>query len=290
MTSLPWKSVAGSCVLLVALGSVWPALCLSPSAADDNKKPAPKTVKATLRKAAVTWSSSAFAVVELFTSEGCSSCPPAEAVVNKLAKDHKTDRVITLAYHVDYWDNLGWKDRFGSKAYSRYQRRYALKFRNKRIYTPQMIVNGQVEFVGSRSQQAKKEIKRALLQTPKVKLGCAWNATSKKLIVETKGLSQDAQLRILVIESGLQTQVKAGENNGRSLSHESVVRSMNTLKWGKKDLSDALDVALPKSVNLDQSALVVLLQDTKTFKILAAQRLTLKSKKSKSNNGSKAGG
>ena len=97
-----------------------------------------------------------FAVVELFTSEGCSSCPPAEALLNQIhpraAKSGQ--RIYTLAFHVDYWDRLGWKDPFSEAAYSQRQNSYANGFGEDRIYTPQMIVNGRGGFVGSDAGEA----------------------------------------------------------------------------------------------------------------------------------------
>ena len=89
-------------------------------------------------------------VVELFTSEGCSSCPPADILLGELStRKWESGEFISLAFHVDYWNRLGWKDRFSSKAYSRRQRNYALSFAENSVYTPQMVVEGKVGFVGS---------------------------------------------------------------------------------------------------------------------------------------------
>src|ERR1700743_3380708 len=90
-----------------------------------------------------------FAVVELFTSEGCSSCPPADAVVAKLQKESAGKPIYILAYHVDYWNHLGWKDAFSDAAYSARQKDYAQYLKIEGIYTPQIVVNGKTEFVGS---------------------------------------------------------------------------------------------------------------------------------------------
>ncbi|MEL7087271.1 MAG: DUF1223 domain-containing protein, partial [Planctomycetota bacterium] len=105
-----------------------------------------------------------FAVVELFTSEGCSSCPPAEAVLNRLDRDARQghQRIFTLAFHVDYWNRLGWTDPFSDRAYSDRQRDYAVTLRERSIYTPQMVVNGTTGFVGSHARRAGQEIGRAL--------------------------------------------------------------------------------------------------------------------------------
>src|SRR5215204_4808968 len=110
-------------------------------------------------------------LVELFTSEGCSSCPPADRNLTFLEKQQPVTKadVITLAFHVDYWDRLGWKDRFSSPLYSRRQEIYAQALKLDSNYTPQMIVDGRREFVGSDSGRASKEIEEAI-ETPKAKI------------------------------------------------------------------------------------------------------------------------
>jgi len=91
------------------------------------------------------------AVVELFTSEGCSSCPPADRILSRLTAETQRDhrRIYTLSFHVDYWDRLGWRDPYSSSANSDRQRQYAELMKLQSVYTPQMIVNGRIEFVGS---------------------------------------------------------------------------------------------------------------------------------------------
>ena len=104
------------------------------------------------------------AVVELFTSEGCSSCPPADRLASEIDKTYRSlgKSVYVLAFHVDYWDYIGWKDRFDKHEFSERQMRYGQKFDLTSIYTPQMIVNGSEQFVGSDSRAAEKAIKEAL--------------------------------------------------------------------------------------------------------------------------------
>src|SRR5690242_20522355 len=116
-------------------------------------------------------------VIELFTSQGCSSCPPAEALLNKLAKDGAVGKrpLAPLAFHVDYWDDLGWPDPYASKAWTDRQRAYA-DAHDDRIYTPQMIVAGRSGFVGSQSTRAAK----AIADVPRVQKLAAhatWSAT-----------------------------------------------------------------------------------------------------------------
>src|ERR1700761_5494846 len=111
-----------------------------------------------------------FAVVELFTSEGCSSCPEADELIARVQQRDRDLPVYVLAYHVDYWDRLGWKDAFSDAAYTDRQKRYASWLKVTSIYTPQVVVNGQTEFVGSESIALTNAIKTALQQTHEVQV------------------------------------------------------------------------------------------------------------------------
>ena len=110
-------------------------------------------------------SSKPFVLIELFTSEGCSSCPSADKNLEKITAQAKAfgQNIYTLSYHVDYWDYLGWKDPYSTKQFSDRQRDYATQFNSNRIYTPQMVVNGKTEFVGSNQKTSQQAIKQALV-------------------------------------------------------------------------------------------------------------------------------
>lgn len=156
-----------------------------------------------------------FAVVELFTSEGCSSCPPADALFNELARQ---PRVFALAYHVDYWNSLGWKDPFSKPEFTRRQETYA----KTRLYTPQMIVNGTEAFVGSDRSQATRAIAAALKRPATVELKLRWQ--DDRVAYEVTGAPAGSILHLALIESGLVQKVPRGENAGRTLRHDNVVR------------------------------------------------------------------
>src|SRR5215472_2525698 len=104
---------------------------------------------------------SSFAVLELFTSEGCSSCPPADRLLPQLAND---PNIIPLSFHVDYWDRLGWKDSFSNSEFSDRQKEYAKRFRLSSIYTPQLVVNGEFEMVGTNRSSAEAAIKKVFAE------------------------------------------------------------------------------------------------------------------------------
>lgn len=110
-----------------------------------------------------------FALLELFTSQGCSSCPPADKLMAAYAKN-KERNIIALAFHVDYWNRLGWKDPFSTTFSSRRQRDYALFIDKSSVYTPQVIINGEKEMIGSDQQKIDVQINKALLQKPSIKI------------------------------------------------------------------------------------------------------------------------
>jgi hypothetical protein len=112
--------------------------------------------------------SAPFAVVELFTSEGCSSCPPADRNLERIARDYAKHPVYTLSFHVDYWDHIGWRDPFSSAVYSERQRRYSAAMRARGVYTPQMVVSGTEALVGSHRAQSDDAIERSLAKVPEV--------------------------------------------------------------------------------------------------------------------------
>ncbi len=178
-------------------------------------------------------------VVELFTSEGCSDCPSADAVLANFTRHQPLSdvHVIALGEHVDYWNNRQWKDPFSSAAFSQRQGAYATAFRNAQVYTPQMVVDGKAEFVGSDKERATGEISRAASVIERSHVNVSLEAQKKSadqlsVSVKVRGLTQDAaqsDVYVAVTEDGLSSQVKGGENGGRHLDHAAVVRSLTSI-------------------------------------------------------------
>lgn len=222
-----------------------------------------------------------FAVVELFTSEGCSSCPPADDVLAKLAQRRDADaestasdgRVLLLSFHVDYWDRLGWPDRFAGREFSERQRQYGQVFKTSSVYTPQLIVNGTSEFVGSDSAQADREIAAALKLKSDSRLSVRVlpSGDTGPLVLEV--LTPDAQpgelIHAAIVEDGLSTEVKKGENANRTLKHERVVRAFESAQ-AKAARATTLRLNIPTDVNRDRATIVVYTQQRKTMAITAA--------------------
>jgi hypothetical protein len=212
------------------------------------------------------------AVVELFTSQGCSSCPPAEKVLAGLVHSAKTDSrpIYTLSFHVDYWNHLGWSDPFSDAAYSQRQQDYSKSLRLNQIYTPQMIVNGKKEFVGSDTNTADAAIAEALATHAEaaVTLKIDGNAgDGYKVHATVSGAGTDAVINIAIVEQGISTQVNAGENSGQKLDEPSVVRWFETIP-----LSATSEVSVPSlpGVHSDHSSVVVYVQKPGNGAIIGA--------------------
>lgn len=219
-------------------------------------------------------------VVELFTSEGCSSCPPADALLKKLSEQQPLEgvQIVALEEHVDYWNHLGWADPFSSDDFSARQNAYAQIFGRDGVYTPQMVVDGKTEFVGSHSAAAREAILKAAAQ-PKleVALSLSASATPDKSALEVRisnpqGISPHgpADLWLAVTESNLQSNVKAGENSGELLKHAAVVRSLRKIKT----LTDPggyqgnIELALSSQWSKDNLSAVIFVAEKESRKII----------------------
>jgi len=175
-------------------------------------------------------------LVELFTSEGCSSCPPADALLEKLDRSQPISgaQLIVLSEHVDYWDDIGWKDPYSSHEYSERQSAYAAQFGRGGIYTPQMVVDGHYELVGSDERQAIRAVENAVkLEKIQVMLSVFHVEEPNKLgvRVETGPLpssfaAKSANVFLAVADESDESHVIRGENAGRTLKHVAVLRDL----------------------------------------------------------------
>jgi hypothetical protein len=194
-------------------------------------------------------------ILELFTSQGCSSCPPADRLLSQLGGDPKlAGRVIPLAFHVDYWDYIGWRDPFDAPGWSQRQQSYARAFHSNRIYTPQLVVNGRTECVGSEEGDVRRRITDALAAPPPGRVTLALDPLTPdghlRVRVGAKLARTVAQgdldLWVAVWETGLMTSVGAGENASRTLRNDFVVRRLEKA------------LALPGTAGAERSGEIVL--------------------------------
>ena len=229
-------------------------------------------------------------VVELFTSEGCSSCPPADQLLSRLESPRNGTvfrgkqapipvppgvGIIALGEHVDYWDQLGWKDKFSSPLFSARQQDYGKAFHLESVYTPQIVVNGQKEVLGSDPRAIEDAIRDAS-RKPLAQVSIAMTSpqTVSFSVSRLPSGSHEAEILLGVTEGGLVTSVFGGENNGRQLRHAAVVRSLSSL--GRLDPQRPGEYSATAQLNLRQDwnranlMLVLFVQDRVTRHILGA--------------------
>lgn len=223
-------------------------------------------------------------VVELFTSEGCSSCPGADAALRELeaAQSVPGAEVIALGEHVDYWNHLGWKDAFSSPAHTARQRQYAQRF-GSGAYTPQAVVSGTYELVGSRTGALAEAVAKAAT-APQAALELT--VTGNRAQVRVRSLpahTPAAEVLLAVTESGLASQVGRGENSGRLLRHAAVVRQLIPLGMVGKDgaFAAGTDVALGAGWKRANLRLVALVQEKESRRIVGVRAFKMQAEENK---------
>ena len=216
--------------------------------------------------------SAKFTVVELFTSQGCSSCPPADRALANLVEwsEQQELPVYFLSFHVDYWNQLGWTDPYSDGRFTQRQRDYVDVLKNRRPYTPQMIVNGKSEFIGAREQHAKEVIAAALSELPQAAIELNAKVSDRGSAIdveyEVRGLLEDSILNLALIEPLAENPVSSGENAGRSLSHAHVVRAYKSTSIERK-ARGRLTLRMPKGVAPESVRLIGYSQDRSTHRI-----------------------
>jgi len=216
-------------------------------------------------------------LVELFTSEGCSSCPPADALLMRLGRTQPVREadVIVLEEHVNYWDSLGWKDPFSSDAATTRQEEYGQAFGGEQVYTPQMVVDGNAEFVGSAESKALRAL-RAAGAMPKPAVNLSW-AAGGMLAIHIEPLTNAAQgdtpqVIVAIAENMLHSDVKRGENAGRALEHDGVVRALipaGKIDAGSNGFSSTIAVHAGHEWNAANLRAVVFVQERRGRHVLA---------------------
>jgi len=216
-----------------------------------------------------------FAVVELFTSEGCSSCPPADALVARIAEENKGKPVYILAYHVDYWDRLGWKDAFSDRIFSQRQDQYAKWLNLSSVYTPQIVVNGSKEFIGSEEKTFRGAIASSFAQSTDAKLEISLAGQTGKSLTLNYQTNQSApgyHLQVAQITPHASNKVERGENKGRLLSHVQIVRSLENFSLNGKE-KGSVNFFAAKGIRPGSAEIVALLQNDRTGQITAAAKI-----------------
>lgn len=216
-------------------------------------------------------------LIELFTSQGCSSCPPAEDLLNTWGlRLFREGKALPLAFHVDYWDSLGWRDPFSSSNSTVRQRKYAWFFRDRSIYTPEMVVDGGHGFVGSNGNLADSETVAALKKRKPFAFDIAAKLQGRTLTLdigvrpmdEGKDLS-GTTIWIALFENGLETSVEKGENEGKNLRENFVVRSFSDITPAERVNNGIFRKVIPLDAGWKSSKMgaAVFAQDQRTMGI-----------------------
>lgn len=223
-------------------------------------------------------------IIELFTSEGCSSCPPADALLTKLEADQPIAgaEIIGLEEHVDYWNHDGWTDPYSSAEWTLRQQEYVARFKGESPYTPQMIVDGQREFSGNNVRAAQEAVQQAA-RREKISVSIASDASVKQnalsfevRVTNSRGTTEAAKADIwlAVTEAALRTAVRSGENRGRTWEHASIVRSLQ--KIGSTSFRGSVPFLANPQVKLrsnwkkENLRIVVFVQERNSWRILGA--------------------
>jgi hypothetical protein len=207
-------------------------------------------------------------VVELFTSQGCSSCPPADELIRKIAADESLrGRVIPLAYHVDYWDHLGWRDAFSSAEWSQRQITYTRALHLDSPYTPQVVVNGSRQFVGSNAVALNASVEEASRQKPVGSVALDVRREGEKIeAVIRADAPSNSDVVVVLFQNDVATRIERGENEGRTASETAIVRRLLRAGTGSVSKSVTIDID-PAWKHLGIAAFV---QDRATLAITTA--------------------
>lgn len=217
-----------------------------------------------------------FAFLELFTSEGCSSCPSADQNLARIAAEAKASgkNVYTLSYHVDYWNYMGWKDPYSSGEYSDRQRQYAKQFESSQVYTPQMVVNGQAEFVGSKQKVSDRAVNAALELEARASVQVNASIKDKKVIAnwQSEGLSSGDHVSVALVQNEGIQKVNRGENARRELKHINIVRELKTdLTAGK---SGTVEFDKPNGFERNKFHVVAFVQSPKNVRAASRSNIS----------------
>ncbi len=239
---------------------LWMLVAATPAAAECTARSGPQTA----------------ALVELYTSEGCSSCPPADRWLSSLDARYKPGAVVPIALHVDYWDYIGWKDPYGKREHSLRQRRFSQLQRLAFVYTPQVLLQGR-DFRGWYTKAFDEQVARINSQPARAHISLTLTAPGPRALEvearsELAGKAEDPALYLAAYQSRLESRIEAGENRGRILRHDYVV-----LEWqgpfgfsGKTAMSERRKVPLLPGGDAAHSGVAAFVQDRRTGEVLQA--------------------
>jgi hypothetical protein len=207
-------------------------------------------------------------LLELFTSQGCSSCPPADAILGEYAGSDDSP-VIPLSFHVDYWNRLGWKDPFSTALFSERQQQYSRQMRLQGVYTPQVVVNGKTETVGNNRSAIQRLVAQERVAVPHATIAINELSIGDRSLdfhYQASGVDGDDLLQIALAQKKLTTNIRAGENKGVVLTNHNIVRTFLTRT---PDAGKTISISLPPEFKRGDYILVIFLQNRNTLAVRA---------------------
>ena len=212
-----------------------------------------------------------FVLIQLFTSQGCSSCPPADHLIDKVTQEYDFQNVYTLEYHVDYWDRLGWKDPFSKKEFTDKQYEYAKKFSSRSVYTPQAVINGKEHFTGSNEMKMTTAINKYLAESNNAEISIskvAYSDNSVDVSFSTKELPLNFKIYFALTIEERVTPIYRGENSGKALKNNSIV--VNEKEWNIKE--GKVNLEIPVWVNSKDKLNIIAYASNEKEEIIAATK------------------
>ncbi|KAA1243455.1 thioredoxin family protein [Aquimarina sp. RZ0] len=212
-------------------------------------------------------------VLELFTSQGCSSCPLADTLLDEIKKEYKNKNVFVLSYHVDYWNRLGWKDPFSSEEFSNYQRDYAQQFYSNSIYTPQLVVNGSEHFTGSNSSKAQAALKRygSLTSTNSIELNEVRHSGNTITFDYKISGSNFKRVTLALVVSERTTKISRGENRNLTLKNTNIVAN----RIVKMNASGQVVFDVPNWIDTQDKLSVIVYTQDASLKTTGATKINI---------------
>lgn len=215
-------------------------------------------------------------VLQLFNSQGCSSCPRADEFLDIIKKEYTNKNVFVLSYHVDYWNYIGWKDPFSKREFSELQATYGRKLKSSTIYTPQLIVNGKVHYVGSSKSKIKASIAKNLAYNSKNELTFSESKKEDNTVTVTyniKGDINSKKLQLALVLDHKITKVRRGENSNRTLSNSNIVIATTSKKLTTN--TGTIQIAIPKAYENEEQLRIIGFVQNKQLHISAGTAIEL---------------
>jgi len=217
-----------------------------------------------------------FAVVELFTAEGCSSCPVADDLLKEMTEILRKEgkEVIGLSFHVTYWNKQGWEDPYSQEIFTERQKKYVQRISPEQLYTPQAVVNGEKEFIGSNPMAFRNEVTEAVSKAPAIEIVASAQKDNDNLVVAYKSnkIQSNTVINIALVETHVKHFIPRGENKNLTLKHYNIVRTFTTSALKS---NESIVLSWPDGLVAGNSSVILYAQHSKSLKIVGATEVSI---------------